>query len=296
MAERGPAGPGVLRRGPGRRPAGGGPQALRLGPGPAGRRSSSSTAPSCSTGSRSTSSTCSPTPRRRTPRTRATRICGPSERDAAGARGRDGPPGPWPAALVRGFETALDVTFASRVAPLTPVGQCRRPSGGVSTSGSGCSLVRHDLRPVRPSQRAGARFCSSCGSALVEARRPPSATRPSRTGTPTAELAGDRRPRPRARASSSSPGARTRAAPTWSTRTTVTRRAPPRVEHLPRRHHGLAPPLGHRAGRRRVPDPGRRLAQRHLREPRPGRPQARSSDGDEIQVGRFVLIFRVGGA
>ena len=59
----GPAGPGLLRGRPGRRPAGGGAQALRLGPGPAGRASSSSTARSCSTGSRSTSSTSS-TPRR----------------------------------------------------------------------------------------------------------------------------------------------------------------------------------------------------------------------------------------
>ena len=270
--DRGRGRAGVLRRGAGRGPAGGGAQALRLGPGPARRASVLQHGSILLDRLPFDELDLLARPDAGGARTRADGTCGPRSvtmRELGcraprpgGGGGRD---------RRRASRPTLDVDVRVEGRRRSTVGSHVQPRPRVSTSGSGCSLVVMICGRCGHRNEPGARFCSSCGAALVEAEETTLSHTAFEDRDSTGELEAIADLARRARARHRRRGARTRAAPTWSTTDAGQRRPPPRLQHLPRRHHGVAPPRGHRAGRRRVPDPGRRVAQRHLREPRPGR-------------------------
>ena len=189
---------------------------------------------------------------------------------------------------------------ADRVLSGRPAGSRVAGSGGQGNALGGTATVMgvfcHNCGHRNP---PGVNFCSSCGAALPStssettmtlqpvddhgetAEEEPSVTLvevPHGTGCPGGQAGPERG----ARYMLERPGDECRPAP--------------RERHLPRRHHGVA------AARRdpaapdgKVEHPGRRVAQRDVREPRADREQQVLSGGDEVQIGKFKLVYLVAG-
>ena len=69
------------------------------------------------------------------------------------------------------------------------------------------------------------------------------------------------------------------------------RRPAPRQRDLPRRRDRLAPARGVHTARATLHRQRRRQPQRHLRQPRPHRHASQLKDGDEVQIGKYRLVF-----
>ena len=67
--------------------------------------------------------------------------------------------------------------------------------------------------------------------------------------------------------------------------------SPPGQRHLPGRCHRVPPACRVPPRRQRLHRPRRRLAQRHLRQPRTRSTRSPLSGGDEVQIGKFRLVY-----